>query len=307
MNPPTLTMPVAVPIRWAGLKVRAKSKPIMEPGPPMASTTTSAGQQPQRGAARVEQHRRPGCGGGGGDQEHHGGAPERVPGDEAADQRSGTDGRGHVEGHERGDGAGVQALRGNQERISPGHGEHRAAELDGEVAPQPQPWCPAAARHGTAEHRWRAGPCVDAWARGAGRQVLQQQQHQDDGDAGHPASVRKAGVQPAECRTKANGTTLKSCPSCPDMPVSWVSSGTRAGANQSGISRMTEMKVMASPAPTSTRPSTPAGNAVREGQLELARAPSAGRRRQSWPGSRTGPPARPPGSGARRRQGAAAR
>ena len=40
MNPPTLTMPVAVPIRCAGLNVRAKSKPIMDPGPPMASTTT---------------------------------------------------------------------------------------------------------------------------------------------------------------------------------------------------------------------------------------------------------------------------
>ena len=74
-----------------------------------------------------------------------------------------------------------------------------------------------------------------------------------------PASDRKAGVQPAECRTKANGTTLSSCPSCPDIPVSWVSSGTRAGANHSGISRMTEMNVMASPAPTRTRPSTPAG------------------------------------------------
>ena len=58
---------------------------------------------------------------------------------------------------------------------------------------------------------------------------------------------------------KANGTTLKSWPSWPDMPVSWVSSGTRAGANHSGISRMTEMNVMASPAPTSTRPSTPPG------------------------------------------------
>ena len=43
------------------------------------------------------------------------------------------------------------------------------------------------------------------------------------------------------------------------MPVSWVSSGTRDGANHSGISRITEMKVMASPAPTSTRPSTPPG------------------------------------------------
>ena len=57
----------------------------------------------------------------------------------------------------------------------------------------------------------------------------------------------------------ANGTTLKSWPSCPDMPVSCVSSGTRPGANQSGISRITEINVMASPAPTRTRPRTPPG------------------------------------------------
>ena len=74
-----------------------------------------------------------------------------------------------------------------------------------------------------------------------------------------PASIRKPGVQPKECRTKAKGSTLNSCPSWPDMPVSWVTSGTRAGANHSGISRITEIKVMASPAPTRTRPATPPG------------------------------------------------
>ena len=72
-------------------------------------------------------------------------------------------------------------------------------------------------------------------------------------------SVRNAGVQPARCRIMANGTTLKSWPSWPDIPVSWVSSGTRTGANQIGISRITAMNVMASPAPTRTRPTTPPG------------------------------------------------
>lgn len=42
MKPPMFTMPVAVPTRIAGLKVRAKSKAIMEPGPPTASASTRA-------------------------------------------------------------------------------------------------------------------------------------------------------------------------------------------------------------------------------------------------------------------------
>ena len=40
-NPPTFTTPVAEPRLRIGLKVRAKSNPISEPGPPMAMTTTS--------------------------------------------------------------------------------------------------------------------------------------------------------------------------------------------------------------------------------------------------------------------------
>src|SRR6476469_8059729 len=39
-NPPTLTMPVALPSRVGGLNVLARSKPTMEPGPPTAVTTT---------------------------------------------------------------------------------------------------------------------------------------------------------------------------------------------------------------------------------------------------------------------------
>ncbi len=40
-NPPTFTIPFAEPRLRSGLKVRAKSKPISEPGPPIAMTTTS--------------------------------------------------------------------------------------------------------------------------------------------------------------------------------------------------------------------------------------------------------------------------
>src|SRR5450756_3177889 len=39
-NPPTLTIPLALPRRVGGLKVRARSNPTIEPGPPTASTTT---------------------------------------------------------------------------------------------------------------------------------------------------------------------------------------------------------------------------------------------------------------------------
>ena len=42
MNPPMLTMPCAVPSVALGLKVRAKSKPTIDPGPPTEMTTTSS-------------------------------------------------------------------------------------------------------------------------------------------------------------------------------------------------------------------------------------------------------------------------
>ena len=100
MKPPTLTIPVAVPSRWAGLKVRAKSKPIMEPGPPTARVTTSA--------ARSQSGARPGTSRtaaqavavASGNEQHHGGAPQRMPGNESAHQGSGGDGAGDVQRHE---------------------------------------------------------------------------------------------------------------------------------------------------------------------------------------------------------------
>ncbi len=38
-NPPTFTMPFAPPSARIGLKVRAKSNPMSEPGPPTPTTT----------------------------------------------------------------------------------------------------------------------------------------------------------------------------------------------------------------------------------------------------------------------------
>ena len=46
------------------------------------------------------------------------------------------------------------------------------------------------------------------------------------------------------------------------MPVSWVNSGTRRGGNQCGTSRSTEMKVTASPSPTTARAPIATGSDV---------------------------------------------
>ena len=42
VKPPMLTTPVARPSRSEGWKVRARSKPTIDPGPPIAVTTTSS-------------------------------------------------------------------------------------------------------------------------------------------------------------------------------------------------------------------------------------------------------------------------
>ncbi len=85
----------------------------------------------------------------------------------------------------------------------------------------------------------------------------------------------------------ANGTTLKSWPSWPDMPVSWVSSGTRAGANQIGISRITEMNVMASPGAHQDAAQHAAGDVLGERQLELAQPHQQGAAGDHGPGAET--------------------
>ena len=56
-----------------------------------------------------------------------------------------------------------------------------------------------------------------------------------------------------------NGSADSTWPSCPQMPVSCVTSGTRCGANQCGTSRSTEMNVTASPRPTTARAAMAAG------------------------------------------------
>jgi hypothetical protein len=56
-----------------------------------------------------------------------------------------------------------------------------------------------------------------------------------------------------------NGTAESTWPSCPQNPVSWMTSGTRRGGNQCGTSRSTEMNVSASPSPRTARAAIAAG------------------------------------------------
>jgi hypothetical protein len=62
------------------------------------------------------------------------------------------------------------------------------------------------------------------------------------------------------------------------MPVIWVSSGTRRGANQRGTRRSTEMNVRASPSPTTAL-------------APMARGNDSVRASSSWPPAMSAAPA----------------
>ena len=68
------------------------------------------------------------------------------------------------------------------------------------------------------------------------------------------ATERKAVVQPATPRRPAKGMAESNWPDCPRVPTHCCSCGSRRGENQAPSRRSTERKVIASPAPTSTRP-----------------------------------------------------
>src|SRR6476469_9198176 len=71
---------------------------------------------------------------------------------------------------------------------------------------------------------------------------------------------RYAAVQPRPASSARNGTAESTCPSWPQMPVSWVTNGTWSGLNQCGTSLSTEMNVTASPSPTTARAAIAAGS-----------------------------------------------
>ena len=139
-KPPMLTMPVAVPSRVGGLKLRAKSKPTIEPGPPTARTSTSTTSSSMRRGPGPEQHdgphRRPSC--------RRWSAPARS-GAAGAARRTGRKPVRH-RGIRRPAGSssdlaacGRQTLAGDEEREAPEQREDRAGELRAEVRPEPQP------------------------------------------------------------------------------------------------------------------------------------------------------------------------
>ncbi|GAB2869134.1 hypothetical protein GCM10027176_83490 [Actinoallomurus bryophytorum] len=70
---------------------------------------------------------------------------------------------------------------------------------------------------------------------------------------------RKVGVQPYARSDADSGTVPETWPSAPAIAVSAVSSANRRRGNHEAASRMTLMKVKASPRPTSARPSTASG------------------------------------------------
>ncbi len=68
------------------------------------------------------------------------------------------------------------------------------------------------------------------------------------------AEPRNAGVHPAVCSTSESGIAESTCPSWPTLANHCDRTGTRGPENQELMRRRPETNVMASPAPTSTRP-----------------------------------------------------
>ena len=92
-----------------------------------------------------------------------------------------------------------------------------------------------------------------------------------DGDGGPDAArdEERRATSPPSCSSATSGTAAAICPNWPRMPVSCVISGARWGGNHSATSRSTLMNVIASPAPTSTRPEHREPDRVRGRQDEL--------------------------------------
>ena len=139
MKPPTLTSPLARPIACTGVKVRARSKPTIEAGPPVAvvhaiTTTIQCGAGPDHSRTAVH-----------GDHHRHDDAdddPRAVEGQAADQPRQHQPADDRPRGHHHQQGAGrrlgpAEAL--HEEREAPQQGEDRHRELRGEVRPHAQP------------------------------------------------------------------------------------------------------------------------------------------------------------------------
>ena len=75
-----------------------------------------------------------------------------------------------------------------------------------------------------------------------------------------PAAVAKDFVHPHVASAAARGVAARIAPACPTMPVSWVMNGACLTRNQTATSRNSEVKTIASPAPSITRAAMPTAN-----------------------------------------------
>ncbi len=75
-------------------------------------------------------------------------------------------------------------------------------------------------------------------------------------------AAANAGVHPHSCRAYARGAAARIAPSWPTCPVSWVTVGACRTRNHAVTSRRTEVKIIASPAPSTPRESNASGNVV---------------------------------------------
>ena len=136
-NPPTLTTPFAAPRLRIGLKVRAKSKPISEPGPPTPMTTSRsittarAVAGPARAAGRAQATPMAAT-----MPSTRLRAAERIAGGQDPEDRPGHDSGADEEQQQLRRGLLVVAEAEDEEREAPEQAEDRARRLGHEVRPE---------------------------------------------------------------------------------------------------------------------------------------------------------------------------
>ena len=297
-NPPMLTSPLARPIDSIGMNERARSKPTIEAGPPVAVGQTRHHQQPHRCRGVAQQHRGPRHRHRHHDADHDPRAVEREVADQPAQHQPADE---HPAGHHHQQGAGRRSespwprtRNGKPHSIA----KTVAENCGREVRPHPQPGAGVAP---DGLHRPGQGPQLHPRRAGAayGESLTSaDRDHQHHADRGG----QREGTGPAElCSAQDSGAAATIAPSWPTWPVIWVTSGACRTRNQTETSRITLTNTIASPAPSSARASTAAGNDSDEGEGQLA----AGHQHQADSSSARDPKrssSTPTGTASRRRQ-----
>ena len=84
------------------------------------------------------------------------------------------------------------------------------------------------------------------------------------------AAPRKAHVQPRALNRGSRTVAEATCPICPSRPASCVRTGTRDGANHSGMSRSSEPYMQASPIPSRMRAAKASGRESAKAMITCA-------------------------------------